>query len=158
MADSRRDMWQTMVRPLFNAALIFLQFEWSKARQDELGSLWLKSFKQFLMIPKNTNTELVNEMIGQHISIIRHYKVENALEKWKARKERRDPITQKPECTNLLRGIPNDWCEILRQQFKLCPTCRTCTRNAFHMKTKHDIELISYKDIWDDIKDFMNSN
>ena len=26
-ADGRRDMWQTMVRPLFNAALIFIRFE-----------------------------------------------------------------------------------------------------------------------------------
>ena len=57
-AEGRRDMWQTMVSPLFNAALPLLYFEPSKSHRDNLERLQRCTFKQFLMVSKRTNTVL----------------------------------------------------------------------------------------------------
>jgi len=34
--DAKRDMWQTMVKPLFNAALVLLEYEPSETQKNNL--------------------------------------------------------------------------------------------------------------------------
>jgi len=108
-----------------------------------------------MLIPKTTNTELVKEMIGDdYIEIIGRNR-DNSLEKWNARKERRKPELQSNvSYTNYLKGIPNEWCEILRQQCRLCMVCKTSTRNAVHMNLYHNVEIKCYKEIWICIKEY----
>ena len=66
-ADARKDMWRTIVLPLFNGLLILLYFEKAKTNSWRVLRLLIGTFKKFLMIPKNTNTTLVYEMIGINI-------------------------------------------------------------------------------------------
>ena len=44
------------------------------------------------MIPKNTSTTLVYEMIGINIPELVAINAVNSEEKWEARKDRRDPV------------------------------------------------------------------
>src|SRR6185369_7658803 len=57
-ADGRRDMFMTMVAPLFNAAHILLHYEPSKSRRSKLERVWRGTLKQFMMVSKRTNTIL----------------------------------------------------------------------------------------------------
>lgn len=153
-ADGRRDMWKTMVMPLFNAVFTILNLEKSLEAKDKVLRLWISTFKRFLMIPKNTSTLLVGEMIGTDIDELIETYAKNATEKWLARKERRDFTTAKSVSINLLKGISNDWCTILKQQFGLCYICRNSIKSAKHMELVHQTEILSYQDIWEDIKNY----
>ena len=59
---------------------------------------------------------------------------------------------------NALKGISKDWCSILNIQCILCPNCikitNSGTMNSQHRLTHHNIQLRSYKEIWDEIVAF----
>ena len=96
-------------------------------------------------------------MIGLDIAELVAKNVVNSEEKWEARKSGREPdIIPKTEAPNYLRGIPNDWCQILKQQYGICNICRNSIKNEFHMSTVHKIEILDCKEIWTSIKDFHN--
>jgi hypothetical protein len=154
-AHARKNMWRTMVYPLFNGVLGLLQFEYAKSNNENLLRLWRYTFKKFLMIPQNTNTELVDDMIGITIDQLRCLNTEASLYKWKARREKTELVViEKPEFKDYLKGLSNDWCSIISQQCGLCALCDNTTRNYVHMKEVHGIEIIPYKDIWKMIKEF----
>ena len=133
-ADGRRDMWKTMVVPLFNLVLLMCKFKKSKTEAEKVNTQMLMTFKRYLMIPKNTSSELVCDMIGDYYDEIAARKKHNAAEKWFARREDREPkLLDKVKTTNYLRGIPNTWCEILKQQCRLCYLCKNSNRNDQHM-------------------------
>lgn len=79
-------MWQTMVAPLFNAALTLLKYEPSKAQQENLVRLWRCTFKQFMMISKRTSTNLVDEMIPKKLKEIANTENERSKIQWTASK------------------------------------------------------------------------
>ena len=152
-AGGRKDMWRTMVVPLFNALLALTYFEGAETNNKNLIRLWHYTFKRFMLIPKSTKTELIDEMIGIDINELNILNAQNSARKWYARYTRTEPnllLREKP--TDYLRGIPKDWCDILKQQCSLCPICRNSTKNAKHMEEQHEIEILSYRDIWDSIK------
>jgi hypothetical protein len=157
-ADGRRDMWRTMISPLFNGLLALLYTENSVSHQADTLRLWLYTFKKFMLIPKSTSTEIVEEMIGIDIFELMALNTTNSAEKWEARKNQTQPeLVKRTELKNYLRGIPNGWCKILKQQCSLCHICKNSTKNAWHMETKHNIDVFSYKTVWKEIKDFYNS-
>ena len=53
-ADGRRDMWKTMIAPLFNGIIALMGVEDSVARLTKIYDLWRATFKRFMMIPKST--------------------------------------------------------------------------------------------------------
>ena len=94
-------------------------------------------------------------MSGTDLTELVTLNADNTDEKWEARKERRKAdITRRPEKPNYLRGVPNDWCQILKQQCGLCQVCYKTISNPLHMKTSHNIHLESYKELWRKIKDY----
>ena len=153
-------MWKTMVAPLFDPALMLSNTEPSATAKESLNRLIAGTFKRYLLIPKTTSSELVWDMMGENWGELANRMNENFAQKWFARREYREPtgLIQKQKESNYLRGIPNTWCTILRQQCRLCPECRgatTSTTNEYHMREVHQIKLmISYKDIWQQIKDY----
>ena len=150
-------LWRTMIYPLFNALLILLYFENSESYHQKMLKLWRQTFKRFMMIPKSTNSDLVDEMIGIDLIELIVRNVQNSARKWDARCERKDPqLLKKKETKDYLKGIPKEWCMILKQQCSLCPICKNSTRNEHHMETKHGIEIIPYKEIWKAIKKLRN--
>ena len=154
-ADGRRDMWQTMISPLFNAALVLLEFEGSITQSDNFLRLWIYTFKKFMIIPKTTSTDIVADMMGGNPIKIMKRNSANAIEKWNARRERREPKRiPKIEVKNYLKGIPNDWCNLIKQQYKLCQKCKNNIQSASHLEIAHDIEITSVEDIWDKIKEY----
>jgi len=111
-----------------------------------------------MMIPKSTSSEITEEMIGIDINELWQVNAENAARKWYARWNRKEPdLITRTETKNYLKGIPNSWCTILRQQCRLCPLCRKNTTNALHMESVHGIEILSYKEIWKSIKEYYDS-
>ena len=79
-ADGRRDMWITMISPLFYSLLLFAKFETSQAEINKMKQLLIGTFKKFLLIPKSTNTELVEEMIGFNLAEVAERLKQNAGE------------------------------------------------------------------------------
>ena len=107
------------------------------------------------MIPKITSTALVYEMIGIDISKLVARNAANSEEKWEARKERRQPdLVPNIETPNYLKGIPNDWCQILKQQCSICPLCKKSIRSQYHMSSQHKVDIYDYKEIWENIKNY----
>ena len=151
-ADARRDMWQTMVAPLFNAALALLYFEPSETQKKNLERLRRCSFKQFLMISKRTNTLLVDDMIRKDIRIVAENTVETCREQWNQRKNFETISAFYPSIKrkNGLRGVPNGWCTLINTQVKPCPKCKepgTIT-NRWHLKYYHGQKLPHINTIW----------
>ena len=153
-AGGRKDMWRTMICPLFNALLALLYFEPSKLNKEKVLKLWRETFKRFMIIPKNTKTELVDEMIGIDFEDLIYVNTQNSAIKWQARCERiRPKLIERKERVDYLRGVPNEWCSILKQQSSLCPLCKNSIRNARHMENVHGIEILPYDEIWEGIKE-----
>ena len=159
-ADGRRDMWKTMIAPLFNAVIALMAEENSMDRITNTYGLWRETFKRFMMIPKSTPTDLVDKMIGTHLADIVVTNSTNANLKWDYRKNREEELLgiQKPQSFNFLKGISNDWCSIVRMQYRLCPICiktPNCNlMNKYHMATVHNIRLAPCKEIWNEIMKF----
>ena len=94
-------------------------------------------------------------MIGIDLVELINRNVQNSARKWEARRERKKPeLIKKKETIDYLKGIPKEWCSILKQQCSLCPICKNSTRNEKHMETKHKVELVPYKEIWEAIKEY----
>ena len=147
-------MWGTMICPLFNALLVFLYFEKSEAYHQQMLRLWRQSFKKFMLIPKSTSSDLVDEMIGIDLIELINFTVLNSGSKWYARSFHKLPdILTRIKPNDYLKGIPKEWCLILKQQFSLCPLCKNCIRNAQHMESQHKIELAPAGEIWEAIKE-----
>jgi len=124
-AEGRRDMWQTMISPLFNATMALLSAEPTKTGTNNVVLLWRKSFKQFMMLPKRTSTALVNEMMNKDIVHLSKIELLNNIIKWHSRMNSLEgskhiSILKSP---NPLRGIPNSWCQLVKSQYQLCNTC-----------------------------------
>jgi len=54
---------------------------------------------------------------------------------------------------NLLKGVPNTWCKILKIQNSLCPRCIKFgkIRTSWHLKYAHGILVDNVKNIWREI-------
>jgi hypothetical protein len=151
-ADGRRDMWQTMVMPLFNACFSLYHFEPSETHRENLQTLWRKTFKHFLIIPKCTPNDLVKEMINRELEELCTNNANTAQLKWEARLNFRgfqhNPAV-KPE--NPMRAIPNDWCSYLKCRSTPCPKCpeKICTPK--HLQYEHNLIVRSDRLIWKDL-------
>jgi hypothetical protein len=160
-ADGRRDMWQTMVMPLFTATLALLNVEQSKTDRENVDRLWRMTFKQYLMIPQSTDSNLTYQMINRNIFDI---SLQNALAskaKWTTRKmfipyEREKPSEEEKKIERLakknpMRGLPNTWCKFLKMNRKPCPRCnkKGIVMSAKHLKESHGIEIKAPKELWE---------
>ena len=153
-AGGRKDMWRTMICPLFSALLAQLYFEPANSHKQSMIRLWHETFKKFMIIPKSTKTELVDEMIGINLEELISINTQNSAIKWHARCYRIQPkLLKRTKGEDYLRGVPNEWCTILKQQCSLCPLCKNNTRNAIHMEDAHGIEILPYEEIWKGIKE-----
>ena len=85
-------MWQTMVRPLFNAALALLKYEPSLAQRENLPRLW---FKDFMMVSNKANTKLVDDMININLDDIAENVVGECKKQWEQRKNKEDVKSKK---------------------------------------------------------------
>ena len=94
-AYARKDMWQSMVKPLFDAALVLLKYEPSKTQKENLNRAWRQTFKQFMMISKRTSTKLVQEMIGSNLESIAENVVTQCKAQWIQRKNAEDVTPKK---------------------------------------------------------------
>lgn len=150
--DARRDMWQTMVRPLFNAALCLLYYEPSKVQKQNLLRLWRTTFKEFMMISKRTATALVDEMIGVNLEEIAANTVEGCRVQWNQRKENQEvePKPKGEKNPNLLRGVPNSWSKLIKTQLTPCPKCKIkgIICSSWHMMHTHGIYIKPIYEIW----------
>ena len=91
----------------------------------------------------------------KYVFEIQEINAQNSAKKWQARRDKTEfEMMPKPETRDYLRDISNEWCHILRQQCNLCQICKNSTRNATHMDEKHSIEILPYKLIWEEIKEF----
>ena len=153
-AGGRKDIWRTMICPLFNALLVLLAFEKSEAQHQKVLRLWHKTFKRFMMIPKSTNNELIDEMIGVDLIDLVVTNVQNSARKWYERSNQTHvELMERIKPKDYLKGIPKEWCMILKQQCSLCPLCRNSIRNLVHMEESHGVEIVPYVEIWRAMKD-----
>ena len=153
-ADARRDMWQTMVKPLFNAALVLLEYEPSDTQKEILERVWRGTFKQFMMINSKTPNDLVTEMINSDLQLTASTLVKECKSQWSQRKnyQKVDPKIKPERKENLLRGVSNRWCDIINFQtnwcFKCYPLKEICCSS--HLKHAHGIIITDVFKIWKD--------
>lgn len=118
--------------------------------------VWHMSFKRFMMIPDSTETNLINEMIGIDFSKYACRTYVNATKKWYKRRDmplEDAELNKKEPVINYLRGIPNEWCKILKQQCRVCNFCSEKTIcNSHHLLHIHDLSIFCYKRVWLEIK------
>ena len=150
-ADARRDMFMTMVAPLFNSILILMEHEPSNAQKKNVNTLWKVLFKQFLFISKRTNSILVEEMIGKHLEEVAMKTSKSSRSKWEARRDYGTiPINVPSKSVNKLRAVPNSWCRLVNTMVQPCPSCNVkgvvCDR--WHLKYTHNLSLPHVNRIW----------
>ena len=79
-----------MFRPLFNAALVLLEYEPSETQKSNLEKAWRWTFKRFMMIDTKTSNNLVNEMINSDLQLTASVLVEECKLQWEDRKNYRE--------------------------------------------------------------------
>ena len=149
--EGRRDMFMTLVMPLFNSALILLNAEPSKTQQINVRRVCRGIFKQFLLISKRTNSILVEDMMRKDLDLMAKEEAIINEQKWQCRKDRieyRGNIKKRP--LNSLRGVPANWSELINSVTKQCPKCKHLKKvtNRWHLKYYHGIELPHINGIW----------
>jgi hypothetical protein len=159
-ADSRRDMWQLLIVPLFNAALALINFEPSIRGKNAVLLLWKKLFKMFLRIPSATSNNLLEEMASKDLSLMSTNYLNSCQIKWEARKNYINPPPRIPivKQQNPLRGVPNEWCKLIRSQYTPCPKCPREILNYKHAKYIHNLDIKPIWSIWKEIKAEVGSN
>ena len=169
-ADARRDMWQTMTAPLFNATLALHHFEPSKYGKENIRRLWRMTFKRFLMISHRNSTVLVDELMNRDITTITTKNARIAEHKWKYRKGdidyeqiyEQDPDKQEENTLqklNPIKGVPNNFCTLLKTQVRVCPKHPQKITSSWHMKYYHGCYIKPVSQIWqDDIKPLVDPN
>lgn len=151
-ADARRDMWQTMVSPLFNSAYVLLQYEPSETNKVVLDRLQRMTFKKFLMISKRTNSVLVLDMMRKDLRKLAYFTVATCKVQWEQRKAALLITASFPCLTihNSLRGVPNAWCELVNTMVKPCPSCKRSgvVTSRCHLFFRHNVEILHVNRIW----------
>ena len=144
-------MWQTMIKPLFNAALVLLEYEPSLTQKEDLEITWRGTFKQFMLISGSTPTELVNQMINCNLQEKASFLVEQCKVQWEERKnfQKLNSKQKLPKKPNLLRGVSNKFCEIINFQCGLCKFCEDQTSSR-HLREKHGIQIKDILKIWEE--------
>jgi hypothetical protein len=159
-ADGRRDLWWTMIVPLFNATMMLRFEEEARHQAQVIFRLWIHTFKKFMMIPKTTYTYLVERMIGIDFEFLVRVRFTNACNKWEQRKKGGEMGFFKLWSVNPLKGISNDWCSILKLQCRLCPQCgkkqNAQLMSSKHMEEVHKVKVIPCEEIWEAIEGFYN--
>lgn len=93
-------------------------------------------------------------MIGIDIEDLIYVTTQNSAIKWHARCNRIEPqLVQRHKTEDYLRGVPNEWCAVLKQQCSMCPLCKNSIRSARHMEEAHGEEILPYDEIWEGIKE-----
>ena len=144
-ADGRRDLWQTLIAPLFNAALVLFEAEPTKGAKQKVMVLWRGTFKKFLMLSPHAPTVIVNRMMAKFFDdlVINNSVMSEA--KWMARKEHRDTSVglkvKKIKEDNPIKGIPNTFCKVVNLMIAPCPKCKGQVLNSWHLKYAHGIEI-----------------
>ena len=108
------------------------------------------------MMGKRTSTTLVEEMMACNLKRIAQHSVTESKKQWDQRKKgievnRRKILPKKP---NMLRGVPNIWCSILKLQTIICPKCKKANMlsTSWHMKYAHGINTVNIRKIWNEIR------
>jgi hypothetical protein len=141
-----------MVAPLFNAAYVLLEYEPSETHKLSLERVQKITFKQFMMVSRRTNTTLVDDMIRRNLRRTAQAVVATCKEQWEQRKAHKD-ITAELPCLaqkNGLRGVPNNWSELVNTMVRPCPGCKEkgVVTSRWHLLTKHKIYLPHVNYIW----------
>jgi hypothetical protein len=141
-----------MIAPLFNATLALQAFEPSKTGKEAISSLYRSTLKQFLLIPKTTNTTLLGEMVEIDLEelILKNEAINK--EKWEARKSKLAYFAGETEPkTNTLRGVPGIWSDLIRTQVRTCTGCNIpgIVTSRWHLKYKHGFSLPHINRVWE---------
>lgn len=146
---------------MFNSALVLLEYEPSSAQKQNLMRVWKGTFKQFMMIRKCVPDDLVYQMINCDLEEIAQMLVDECKIQWEQRKrfEEVEPKRRLKKRSNLMRCVPNQWCEIVNFQSSLCTNCADQVSSSEHLKRYHGITIKDVKDIWrEDICPITNKN
>jgi len=149
-ADGRRDMFITLVMPLFNAATLLLDAEPSESHKLNLERLQRRIFKQFMGISKKTSNELVEEMMRKDLREIAKFEAKAATAKWLERSTKTPVQIQKNlNRVNGLRGVPASWCKLINTQVRQCPVCKSkdTVTSSSHLQIVHGYFLTPLIDI-----------
>ncbi len=103
---------------------MLLHFEPSDSLKSKLTILKKVIFKQFMQIPKSTNTVLAKNMLRKELETLALKKEAISMLKWKCRRNSTmyDSTVRDPPI-NALRGVPNTWSQLIKTQVKRCPAC-----------------------------------
>ncbi len=89
-SNGRRDMWATMIRPLFAALFPLMDGDPTAATWNQVLMLWKGTFKRMMLIPKRTSTELINWMIGKELYQMCKEMSKSSTAKWVTRKKKKN--------------------------------------------------------------------
>lgn len=148
-AQGRRDIFVTMILPLFNAVLMLLNNEPSKIQREAVERLKKMLFKQFMGIQKRVSSELAEDMLRKKLQDIAEIEKENSDLKWSYRKTK--IVSEGPQRiknSNPLTGVPKEWIELVNAQYQMYVRCQNKTTNPWHMWYKHKIRVPNVLKIW----------
>ena len=90
------------------------------------------TLKQFMMISQKTPMILTTEMMNKDLDELCNYTAEVNKDKWTKRTLYQE-ITRPnkpPKTPNNMKGVPNNWCYLLKTQQRLCPKCQKQGKNT----------------------------
>lgn len=152
--DYRINLWTVFIRPLFDQTLSILYAERNHTNPEKVRRLIRKTFKDFTLLPKNTEDKIIEKLSQYNIDHRAANTVEKNTIKWESRKKREEPnyqemLSTRPQETE--NGpLPKELQEYISIQTALCPACLQLGKKAVvrpsHLLT-HNLEAPSPLDL-----------
>ena len=156
-AEGRRDMWTTMIKPLFGALFPLLGVAQTKRALNQCLVLWKSTFKSMMLLPRRTPSILVSWMIGKELmEICNEYEKSSSI-KWTARKLFKSFLSVSSfNRSNLVQGVPNTWCDIIKKQLSPCKLClskgiKNKILSSDHLYLAHGVAIPSLRKIFNGV-------
>ena len=146
-----KNLWTILIRPLFEQLTILYNAEKSKSNKGKIELAVRFRFKKFMLLKKDTNNDIIHDLIQFNIEERSATNTETAKQKWEAGLARTyytaeltvDPSERPRERKRRL--IPKELQQILNlmtAKYTKCEGTRTCSKQ--HLEQQHQIIVPTY--------------
>ena len=156
--DYRMNLWTVFIRPLFDQIASLYYAERNHTNPEKARTLLRTTFKDFTLLPRNTDGKIINKLMRYNIDLRAAYLVEKNALKWEARKNRSTPNYDEMKTKRSENGdrnpMPKELQEYISLQTALCPKCMLHGKKVAARDThlaEHNISIPASLDLLEEV-------
>ena len=149
-----KNSWTILIRPLFGQLTMFYNAGKSKTNKGKIELALIFTFKKFMLLKKNTNNDIIHDLMQFNVEERSATDTEIAKQKWEAglartyyTAELRVDPSERPQ-ERKRRFLPKELQQILNLMTAKCTKCegtRFCSKQ--HLELQHQIIVPTYMEL-----------